>query len=91
MNKNKYKYGIERGRVLSVREAKASFSEILHEAAKGSPATITLHGKPAARIVGTNRNSAPFKVNWDHLRKMKITTPGVSATTIIRADREGRG
>ncbi len=47
---------------IQLREAKATLSALVEEAAHGETAVITRHGKPRAVIVGVNE--------WDRLRNV---------------------
>ncbi len=62
---------------LSIREAKARFSEALTAAAKGERVTITKYGQPFAEIVApTRKNKLDFEaldtykkeMGWDNLK-----------------------
>jgi prevent-host-death family protein len=44
---------------VGVYEAKAKFSELLHEVGSGKEVVITLHGKAVARLVPMEEQKAP--------------------------------
>ncbi len=81
----------EKKNTLSVREAKACFSEVIRKASSGQDFTVTVHGRPAARISGGGKRTSVFKVNWKWLEGMKPKHLPESATSIIRNDRDARG
>jgi prevent-host-death family protein len=84
-------YSAERsGSVMTVREAKARFSELVRLAAEGHDVTITSHGQPKARLVAAAAEARPFRVPWEWLRTMKVKEPQTPAEQIIREDRDAR-
>ena len=46
---------------IQLRDAKAKLSAVVHDAMGGKPATITLHGKPAAVVISIKE--------WERLNK----------------------
>lgn len=79
------------GAEFTVREAKAGLSAILRQVAKGSEVTITSRGRPAARIVPVDLPGAPFAVDLEWLRTMRVVSSGLPSEQLVREDREARG
>ena len=78
------------GAEFSVREAKAGLSAILQQVAQGSEVTITSRGRPAARIVPLGPPGAPFAVDLEWLRTMRVRGSGRPAEQLVREDRDAR-
>jgi prevent-host-death family protein len=79
------------GAVVTVREAKAAFSTLVHRAAAGEEIVITWHGQPKARLASVSRDTAPFKVDFDWLHRMRVGHRQTPSEQIIREDRDARG
>jgi prevent-host-death family protein len=73
-----------------VREAKNRFSELVRRAAQGEQITITLHGRPAARLTRASEERRRFVVDWEWLRNMNTADTQTPAEALIRADRDSR-
>ena len=77
---------------VSIRDAKAHFSALVAEAAKGAVITVTSHGVPKARLAPCDEApSVPMEVDRDWLQTMPIVGDGVAAEALIREERDGRG
>ena len=74
---------------INVRAAKDNLSGLLEQAARGHEIIITSDGKPKAKLVPVQMKRKRFKVDWELLRSMPVTS-GPTAEEIIREDRDGR-
>src|SRR5947209_7568611 len=74
---------------INVRAAKDRLSSLLEEASQGNEIIITSDGRPKARLVSMQMKRKRFKVDWELLRSMPVTT-GPTAEELIREDRDGR-
>src|SRR2546427_12499501 len=74
---------------INVRAAKNSLSGLLEEASRGHEIIITSDGKPKAKLVPVEMKRKRFKLDWELLRSMPVTS-GPTAEEIIREDRDGR-
>ena len=84
--------GIESGRAVSIRDAKAHLSALLEWVALGNEVTITSDGVPKAKIVRTE-GAKPRKVFQgldDYLMRQPIHS-GMTADEAINEDRDSRG
>ena len=81
------------GLTISVRAAKAHLSGLLDEVAAGREVVITSDGVPKARLVPMDAaaQQKPFSGTREHLKTMPPWRGGLTATEIIRADRDARG
>ena len=64
-------------------------SNLLEEASRGNEIIITSDGVPKAKLGPVHMKRKRFKVNWELLRSMPVTT-GPTAEQLIREDRDGR-
>ena len=76
---------------MSVRQAKARFSQLVREASAGYEVTVTSHGEPRARLVPVRRRPRRFKVDRKRLAGARAGKRGTPAEQIVRRDRDGRG
>ena len=74
---------------INVRAAKDNLSNLLEEASRGNEIIITSDGVPKAKLGPVHMKRKRFKVNWELLRSMPVTT-GPTAEQLIREDRDGR-
>ena len=74
---------------INVRAAKDNLSGLLEQSARGHEIMITSDGKPKAKLVPVQMKRKRFKVDWELLRSMPVTS-GPTAEEIIREDRDGR-
>lgn len=63
-------------KTMQVRQAKAGFSAVVEDAAKGSPTIITRHGKPAAMVVPVEKGRKLYPEKEDNLGSFLLTFPG---------------
>ena len=76
---------------VSVREAKARFSEIISQAFRGEVITVTSHGVPKAQVAPVDMvESVAMKVDRQWLQNMSHHQRGTPAEKQIREDRDGR-
>jgi prevent-host-death family protein len=76
--------------IVTVRQAKASLSRLLDEAAAGEEIVITCDGRPKARLVGLADARVPFRVNWNLIRRPSSRKGAKSADDLVREDRDSR-
>ena len=74
---------------INVRAAKDQLSSLLEDAAQGNEIVITSDGKPKAKLVPVKKIRKAFRVDWELLRSMPVTT-GPSAEELVREDRDAR-
>ena len=74
---------------LTVREARACFSEVVRQAEHGTEFMVTSHGKPMARISGP-AGRRQFAVDWEWLKSMPVIRGKPLSETILRHERDGR-
>jgi len=75
---------------VSITEAKNRFCELVREAADGAEITITSHGKARARLCKAQDVSRPFSVDWQWLRKMRVSRKQTPSEKLVRLERDGR-
>lgn len=83
-------YDVPERNVFTVREARASFSELVKRASEGAEMIITSHGRQKAAVTGV-RAGRPFVPDRRRLESMKPLKGVPAAEDLIRVDREGRG
>lgn len=76
--------------LVNVRAAKDQLSSLLERAAGGDEVIITSSGVPKAKLVPFLSTRKPFRMDWAHLRSMKVNAGATSAEELVRADRDGR-
>jgi prevent-host-death family protein len=74
---------------INVRAAKDRLSSLLEEAARGHEIIITSDGEPKAKLVPVHIKRKRFKVDWELLHSMPVTT-GPTAEELIREERDSR-
>ena len=79
-----------RSSVVSVRDAKNRFSEMVRRAANGERITILSHGQPKALLTAAASEGLPLNVDWDWLRTMGPGSGRKTAEQVVRDDRDGR-
>jgi len=84
-------YPLPKGKVFTVREAKAGLSGLIRLAAQGMEVTITSHGRPKARIAAASPAGVPFRVDRQWLNSTPVAKPRARSERIVRREREGRG
>lgn len=89
--KKPFVYPVEKGCVMSVREAKAQLSSLIGRAGTGESITITWHGRPRARLVPIDEPRRKFKVDRAWLKSMKVQGAGERSDVMVRNDRDARG
>jgi len=75
---------------VTVREAKAHFSEMVRAAAAGTEIIVTSHGEPRVRLVPVQPQGRPFKVNRRLLAVPPVRPVTRPAEELIREDRDAR-
>jgi prevent-host-death family protein len=74
-------------KTISVREMKASWSEVEDQVRAGEEFEVLNHGKPTVRIIA----ASPRRVlQWDDHLVTACESKGHSAEETVRADRDGR-
>lgn len=72
----------------SLADAKARLSELIDKVEAGETVEITRRGKPAARLVPTEKKLKP--IDWDALERLRASLPyqEKSAAELIREMRD---
>jgi prevent-host-death family protein len=73
---------------MTVREAKAKFSDVLDAASHGDEILVTSHGRPKARITSLQRTNRPLRIDLDWLKTMKVLRASTPAEVLIRKERD---
>ena len=75
---------------VTVREARARFSEILDAVSQGEEFVVTSHGEPKAKIIAPPASTAPLSIDLKWLKSMPVSRPHVTSDVLIRHDRDTR-
>ena len=75
---------------VSISDARRRLSELVREAADGAEITITSHGEARARLCKAQDVSRPFSVDWQWLRKMKVSRKHTPSEKLVRLERDAR-
>lgn len=71
-------------KALQVREAKSSFSALIHAAERGKPTLITRHGQPSAMVVPYADGQRLYPATEKSLADYLLAMPAAPAFTVER-------